>query len=140
MNMIKLDIKRLYVDASCDYRNNVCGYAIVGDGIQKSGIVSCDVGRVNSGYCELYAVYQALQLINDNKRVNIYTDNEGLVRWLRKDVCDKKNGRQNYNELLRVVHPFYHKLKNVRIYKINRKHNKIADKLAKKALKGDYNV
>ena len=72
--------------------------------------------------------------------MNIYTDNEGIVKLLRKDVCDKKNGRQNYNELLRIVHPFYHKLKNVRICKINRKHNKIADKLAKKALKGDYSV
>lgn len=133
-------VRRLYVDASCDYHNNMCGWAIVGENIQRSGVSSCETGRVNSGYCELCAVYQALQLINDNERTNIYTDNQGLVQLLRHDICDKKNGRQNYNDLLKIVHPFYHSMKNVYIYKISRKHNKVADKLARKALNGDINV
>lgn len=128
-------MEKYYVDACCNHHINRGTWAVIHGDKTYTGMVKPHKGRVNSGYCELYAVYQALQLTDDEKKTIIYNDNKGVVQLLNKEECYKKTGRPNYNELLRIVHPLYHNLMNVKVCKVGRKENRVADYLAKKTMK-----
>lgn len=130
-----MDVEKFYTDACCKHQDNVGSWAVVGMNDCYTGLVSSGEGKVNSGFCELYAVYQALKIADKDKQTIIYNDNQGVVNWLNKDKCNKHTGRENYKELLKKVHPFYHSLDNVKVVYISRKQNKVADKLARKTIK-----
>jgi len=125
----------LYVDACCSHQANKFSWAIVGENIQKGGSVTQE--KINSGYCELYAVYKALQFVeNTDSIITIFSDNNFVVSILNRSrksfEWSMKYRKYHINkDFIRNVYELYHNCENVLVMKINRKDNKIADKLAR---------
>lgn len=124
----------LYVDACCCHQKNKFSWAVIGKNIRDGGCVTKE--GVNSGYSELYAVYQALQLVESDTDAIIFCDNAFVVRILNKsrkqfEYLLKSNYYRPDKDFIHTVYDLYHDLGNVRVMKINRKDNKKADKLAK---------
>ena len=123
----------VYVDACCCHQKNKFTWAVIGENIRQGGSITQE--KINIGYCELYAVYQALHLVG-NKDAIIFCDNEFVVTILNKSrkkfewLLKYKKYRIN-KDFLRTVYDLYHDCENVLVMKINRNDNKRADKLAK---------
>lgn len=125
--------KIVYVDSSCCHQKNKFSWAVVGKNIREGGSVTKE--GINSGYCELYAVYQALQHVGNTDAI-IFCDNAFVVRILNKskkqfEYLLKSNNYRPDKDFLRTVYDLYQDLGNVSVRKINRKANKKADKLAR---------
>ena len=71
----------LFVDACCCHQANKGSWAVVGENVCQSGVMTCENGRVNSDYCELYAIYQALKIPGKKQTVIPYP-NYILSLWL----------------------------------------------------------
>lgn len=125
--------KQLYVDACCCHQKKKFSWAVIGKNIRKGGSITQE--KINIGYCELYAVYQALQLV-ENTGAIIFCDNEFVVSILNKSrkkfewLLKYKKYRID-KEFIRTVYDLYHDRENVSVMKINRNDNKLADKLAR---------
>lgn len=123
--------KHYYVDACCCHQHNKFSWAIFSEDIQEGGSITQE--KINTGYCEMYAVYQALLRIESGI---IFCDNEFVVRILntsRKqfEFLMKYRKYKINKDFLCTVYDLYHDRKNVILMKVNRKDNKEADKLAR---------
>ena len=124
----------LYVDACCCHQADKFSWAVVGEKISKGG--NKERQDINIGYCELYAVYQALLLVKDYVPTTIFTDSQFVVSILNssREMFEWKMEHKNYHmnkDFIRNVYNLYQKMDNVLVMKINRNENKIADKLAR---------
>ena len=134
-----LCILEIFVDGSCNHKKGYGAWAIYSNKFQKTGTIKAD----NIGYVELYAVYMAMQYVQDYMGdVIIYTDSQYVysnVNWKAKEYeslgWKSKSWRKRIpnKELLQKIHSLLKP--NVHVEKINRRNNKYADLLAKKELK-----
>ena len=124
-----------YVDACCCHQANKFSWAVIGENIRKGGSVTQE--RINTGYCELYAVYQALQFVKKkDSTITIFCDNNFVVSILNRsrksfEWSMKYRKYRIDKDFIRKVYDLYHNCENVLVMKINRKDNKMADKLAR---------
>lgn len=123
----------VYVDACCCHQKDKFSWAVISENIRKGGSITQE--KINTGYCELYAVYQALIML-ENRNAIIFCDNEFVVTILNKsrkkfDWLLKYKKYRIDKDFLRTVYDLYNSHENVIVKKINRKDNKRADKLAR---------
>lgn len=132
--------RHIYVDGSCCHQKHKGSWAVVDEKNEYSGTL--EKLDLDSEYCELFAIYQALLLSRfDTGRVVIHSDNPAVVN-LNKSMPDfykrvKKQGKKQLKNryLLDEVYRTYNSVHNVQIKQINRRNNKRADRLAKRTLK-----
>lgn len=92
---------------------------------------------MNSGYCELYGIREALKIASGDNAV-IYNDNP-FVNNLNKCSVEfnERVRRKRYkdNGLLSEVYDLYNQYPSVRLEKVKRKRVRVADNLARKTLR-----
>lgn len=132
----------IYVDACCRHQDDVGSWAVVTEFSQYSGVI--EENNLHSFYCELYAVYQALLLAKQYDDVTIFCDNRGVVKILNREMDEFTQlidySKKRDSNFLHEVYYFYQDNPNVKIRKIARDDNKIADRVARNMLyKAIYN-
>ena len=132
----------IYVDASYQRQNDVGSWAVVTEDKQYSGLI--DAPNLHSFYCELYAVYQALLISKQYDDVVIYCDNRGVVKILNRETDEVTQfidySKKRDSNFLHKVYYLYQDNPHIKIRKIHRSENKIADRVARNMLyKGVYN-
>ena len=132
----------IYVDASYQRQNDIGSWAVVTEYSQYSGVI--EENNLHSFYCELYAVYQALLIAQQHDDVVIYCDNRGVVKMLNRETDEFTQlidySKKRDSNFLHEVYYFYQDNPNVKIRKIPREDNKIADRVARNMLyKAIYN-
>lgn len=130
--------KQFYTDASCKHKRGIGSWAVVQGDKYWSGIIRGE--KLRSGYCELYAIREALKIANNTNAI-IYNDNPCVHLLNREEgYIEKKLTKSKHKdkEMLKEVYDLYNSMTNVVICKISRKDNHahhIARKTIKKAIK-----
>ena len=97
--------KHIYVDGSCCHQKHKGSWAVIDEENEYSGAL--EKLDLDSEYCELFAIYQALLLSRfDTSRVVIHSDNPAVVN-LNKSIPDfyrrvKRQGRKQLKNLSRA--------------------------------------
>ena len=131
-----MTVKEYYTDACCRHQYNIFSWAVVTPHHQYCGVVHRN--NLHTFFSELFAVGRALMIAKkDDGDVIIYCDNQGVVNWLNKEEDEflMQFGNSRESELLCRTYYFYKFCPNVRIRKISRNLNRIADSVARRTLR-----
>ena len=135
------DCLEIYVDGSYDAVTNTFSYGMV---VLKEGyeytfsekLEDEEMAKMHNVAGEIKGAEAAMRYAVDNneKRLVIYHDYEGIAKWCTREWKASKPGTQAYRD-------YYDSVKekvNIQFVKVkghsNNKYNEMADKLAKKAL------
>lgn len=138
---VKSDCLEIYVDGSYDAVTNTFSYGMV---VLKEGyeytfsekLEDEEMVKMHNVAGEIKGAEAAMRYAVDNneKRLVIYHDYEGIAKWCTREWKASKPGTQAYRD-------YYDSVKekvNIQFVKVkghsNNKYNEMADKLAKKAL------
>lgn len=151
---MKEETYEIYTDASFDHKNKVGTYSIViihNEKLEKVFAKKCNVKLENSTECEIFAIFQAINVIEGNiikkeksQEFLISTDCEAAPIFFTKKERKGKNKIFKTNiELYNIIKKTYKRTRkklskqgcSFKIRYISRKNNKIAHNYSYKAFK-----